>query len=80
MGIRITSWPVGPSQPHVTAVSGPEMPVEVAATSGTSRPITGSVAAGTTGAAAASATPSTVTADRLPGESDGRALVLLSWE
>lgn len=80
VGIRITSWPVGPVQQHVTAVTDTEMPAEVAATAGTSRPIAGPIAAGTTSAAAASATAATITADHVPGKSDGRTLVLLSWE
>ncbi|HPA51779.1 MAG TPA: hypothetical protein PLP50_09260 [Thermoanaerobaculia bacterium] len=80
VGIRITSWPVGPSQAHVTAVTDSEMPAEVAATVSTSRPIAASTPAGTKKAAAASATPSMISADRLPGESDERALVLVSWE
>lgn len=80
MGIRITSWPVGPSQAHVTAVTDSEMPAEVAATVSTSRPIAASTPAGTKNAAAASATPSMISADRLPSESDERALVVVSWE
>ncbi len=80
MGIRITSWPIGPAQAHVAAVTDSAMPAEVAATAGTSRPIAESTPAGTKNAAAAASTPSTTAADRLSGETDERALVVVSWE
>lgn len=80
VGIRITSWPVGPAQQQATAVTESEVLAAVAATAGTNVPASGRGAPEAARAAAGSATLSVIPADRVPGEPEGRGLVLLSWE
>lgn len=80
VGIRISWWPVGPAQQQATAVTGTEMLAAVAATASANLPPAGRRFSEATSAVADSATASALLTGRVPGEPDGRDLVLLSWE
>lgn len=80
VGIRITWWPVGPAQQQATVVTGTEMLAAVATTADANLTTAVCGAPGAASAVAESATRSAISAGRVPGEPDGRDLVLLSWE